>query len=405
MTLVLYFLFFSAGIVFLATVIVAINNGSILVPVSMLAGILASIGLMLLLLHRKDIERSADNSISEDDDDDDFFDQEFGWLRKFSFMELESATRNFSSDRKLGGGGFGPVYEGNLDDGTKVAVKRLDPVLGVQGRKEFLAEVKTIGTISHVNLVRLVGYCAQNLNKLLVYEFMHNGSLDRWIFEPEKKISLDWQTRRKIIIDIAKGLAYLHDESREKIIHLDVKPQNILLDGEFNAKISDFGLARFVDRDQSQVVTAMRGTRGYLAPEWFSNEKITEKVDIYSFGVVVLEVMCGRKNLVGSYGEEDEYLLHLVKRKAENDLLLDVLDKQIHEKDREEAVKMVRTAIWCLQADCSMRPSISMVVKTLEGVTGVEPLTDYSFLSLAPTSLLTQAGAVSLLPMSLSGPR
>ncbi|XP_056170559.1 G-type lectin S-receptor-like serine/threonine-protein kinase SD2-5 [Syzygium oleosum] len=208
----------------------------------------------------------------------------------FMYDDLRAITDEFS--KKLEEGGFGSVFEGTPGDGTKVAVKRLDGF--GQIKKSFLAEVETIGNIHHVNLVRLMGFCAEKSHRLLIYEYMSNGSLDRWIFHKSSECILDWQQRKKIIHDIVKGLNYLHEDCRQKIVHLDIKPQNILLDGNFNAKIVDFGLSKLIDRDQSQVVTTMRGTPGYLAPEWLS-AAITEKVDVYSFGVVILEIVCGRK--------------------------------------------------------------------------------------------------------------
>ncbi|PIA41809.1 hypothetical protein AQUCO_02200323v1 [Aquilegia coerulea] len=309
------------------------------------------------------------------DEFDDHLDESSEMPKRFSYDELKSATGNFH--RKIGRGGFGSVYEGILGHGI-IAVKCLDFGQG-QGRKQFLAEVRTIGSIHHVNLVKLVGFCAENSHKLLAYEYMCNGSLDKWIFHEES--TLDWKTRRKIILDIARGLSYLHEECRKRIILLDIKPQNILLDGDFNAKVSDFGLARFVEKDESQVLTMLRGTRGYLAPEWLLNRRISEKVDVYSFGVVVLETMCGRRNLDYSQPEENECLLHLIRRKAEEDQLIDVVDNQNEDmqEHREEAVKMIRIAIWCLQGDYTRRPSMSTVVKVLEGVMDVENISDYSF--------------------------
>ena len=155
-------------------------------------------------------------------------------------------------------------------------MKRLDDFNQIN--KSFLAEVETIGNLHHFNLVRLIGFCAEKSHRLLVYEYMSNGSLDRWVFHKNLEMLLDWQQRKKIIIDIARGLTYLHDDCRQKIIHLDIKPHNILLDENFNAKVTDFGLFKLVDRDQSQVVTTMRGILGYMAPEWLSST-ITEKVD------------------------------------------------------------------------------------------------------------------------------
>ncbi|KAJ4730391.1 Receptor-like kinase [Melia azedarach] len=198
----------------------------------------------------------------------------------------------------LGEGGFGSVFEGNLTDGIKVAVKRLQGLCQV--KKFFVDEVKTIGSIHHLNLVRLIGFCAKKSHTLLIYEYMANGSPDRWIFHNKSHDSmLDWQQRKKIILGIAKGLTYLRQDCRQKIVHLDIKPQNILLHENFNAKVSDFGLSKLINRDQSQVVTTMRGTPGYLASEWLSSV-ITEKVDIYSFGVVLLEILCGRKVLIAA---------------------------------------------------------------------------------------------------------
>ncbi|KAJ9686035.1 hypothetical protein PVL29_015087 [Vitis rotundifolia] len=273
--------------------------------------------------------------VKEDGEDKDLL-QVPGMPTRFSHEILVVATKNFS--RELGKGGFGSVFEGILTDGTKVAVKCINGLS--QTKDYFLAEVETIGRIHHLNLVRLVGYCANKSNRCLVYEYMFNGSLDKWIFHRNKELALDWQTRRKIILDIAKGLSYLHEECRQKIIHLDIKPQNILLDESFNAKVSDFGLSKLMDRDQSQVVTTLRGTPGYMAPEWLISA-ITEKVDVYSFGIVTLEILCGRRNLDHSQPEEDKYLLSLFKRKADEDM-------QLH---GEEAVELMRLAAWCLQND------------------------------------------------------
>ncbi|KAK2984947.1 hypothetical protein RJ640_013373 [Escallonia rubra] len=282
--------------------------------------------------------------------------------KRFSYEDLKSATQNFDVNKRLGGGGFGSVFEGTFLDGTRVAVKRLDR-LG-QGRKEFLAEVQTMGNIHHINLVKLFGFCAKRSHRLLVYEYMSSGSLDKWIFHRTSEDALEWGIRKKIILNIAKGLAYLHEECKSRIIHLDIKPQNILLDENFNAKLSDFGLAKLMDRDQSQVVTQMRGTRGYLAPEWLSR-KITEKADVYSFGVVMLEVVCGRRNLDYSAAEEAKNLLEILKEKAETNALVDLVDKCNLNMQRhgEEAVELIKTAIWCLYTDPARRPSMSTVVK------------------------------------------
>ncbi|XP_057970189.1 G-type lectin S-receptor-like serine/threonine-protein kinase SD2-5 [Malania oleifera] len=341
---------------------------------------------------------------------EDNLDQIPGIPKRFTYEFLKASTENFN--KKLGKGGFGSVYEGTLNDGSKVAVKLLNGSLHV--KKSFLAEVKTIGRIHHFNLARLVGYCVESSCWALVYEYMCNGSLENWIFQRNNNFSLDWKTRREIILDIAKGMAYLHEGCQQKIIHLDIKPQNILLDKNFNAKVSDFGLSKLIERDQSQVVTTMRGTPGYLAPEWLSSV-ITEKVDVYSFGVVMLEIVCGRKIFEHSQPEECKHLLSLFKQKAEEDQLLDMVDKSSEDMQLhgEEVVAMMKVAAWCLQSDFAKRPSMSLVIKALEGVADVEDPLDYNFFSppfgrtIAAVDVARDDGimASSILPSLLSGPR
>ncbi|KAK2990086.1 hypothetical protein RJ640_000858, partial [Escallonia rubra] len=347
-----------------------------------------------------------------EENEEDYLDQLPGMPTRFSFRELESRTENFSC--KLGEGGFGSVFQGSLSNGIKVAVKQLDGI-GQLKKKSFLAEVETIGSIHHVSLVRLVGFCAEKSYRLLVYEYMGNGSLDKWIFHGNEGLALGWLSRRKIIFDIAKGLAYLHEECRQKIYHLDIKPQNILLDEYFNAKVSDFGLSKLIDKDQSQVMTTLRGTPGYMAPEWLSSV-ITEKVDVYSFGVVILEILCGRRNLDRSQPEEDMHLLSIFKRKAEEEQLLDMIDKCSEDMQAyaAEVVQMMSVAAWCLQSDFARRPSMSVVVKVLEGLVDVEGNLNYDFTQRpethgAPVTAHMEdnaAGAGTLvLPCLLSGPR
>ncbi|KAG8390795.1 hypothetical protein BUALT_Bualt01G0120700 [Buddleja alternifolia] len=333
-----------------------------------------------------------------------YLDHVSGMPARFSYQDLEIATNFFVN--KLGEGGFGSIFEGSLKDGTRIAVKCLDGI-GHMIKKSFVAEVETIGRIHHVNLVRLIGFCAEKSNRLLVYEYMCNGSLDKWIYSRSQETPLEWSFRRKIILDIAKGLAYLHEDCWQKIIHLDIKPQNILLDENYNAKIADFGLSKLIDRNQSGVVTTMRGTPGYLAPEWLS-AVITEKVDVYSFGVVVLEILCGRKNFDQSKPEEERHLLSLFKRKAEEGRLLDLVeDMQCNGAEIEE---MMQIAALCLQNDCAKRPCMSMVIRVLEGVRDVQTDFDYNNLLISHNLINTiqqvdYQGVTSLLPSVLSGPR
>ncbi|XP_059284990.1 G-type lectin S-receptor-like serine/threonine-protein kinase SD2-5 [Lycium ferocissimum] len=325
-----------------------------------------------------------------------------GILTRFSYHELKIITQDFS--RKLGEGGFGSVYEGTLSNGTKIAVKRLDG-LG-QVKDSFLTEVKIVGGIHHVNLVKLIGFCAEKDHRVLIYEYMVNGSLDRWISHEKQENGL---TRQRIIDDIAKGLAYLHDECSQKIIHLDIKPQNILLDQNFNAKISDFGLSKLIEKDTSKVVTRMRGTPGYLAPEWLWSE-ITEKVDVYAFGIVLLELSCGRKNVHRSQADEVVHLLSVFRRKAEEEQHMDMVDKNNEDMqiNNQAVTELMILAAWCVQDDFTKRPSMKLVVKVLEGLVSVETNIDYDFTSLPEVGAGNQQkeATISLvLPSVLSGPR
>ncbi|XP_076917938.1 G-type lectin S-receptor-like serine/threonine-protein kinase SD2-5 [Bidens hawaiensis] len=327
-----------------------------------------------------------------------------GMPNRFSYEELKTATEDFN--KKLGEGGFGEVYEGTLEDGSKIAVKCLEGLGHIN--KSFLAEVQSIGSIHHVNLVTLRGFGAWKSQRFLVYEFMNNGSLERWIYHRDREHVLEWECRKKIILDVAKGLAYLHEECRQKIIHLDIKPQNILLDSDFNAKVSDFGLSKLIDRNQTQVMTTMRGTPGYLAPEWLSSI-ITEKVDVYSFGVVLLEMLCGRKNFDRSQPEESWHLLSVLQKCWDQGTLLDMVDKyseDMHIHDLE-VVEMMKVASWCLQYDYTKRPSMSTVVKVLEGVMIAESSLDYNFINpkLLNTVVENEKDMTPLLASVLSGPR
>ncbi|CAL4985886.1 unnamed protein product [Urochloa decumbens] len=325
-----------------------------------------------------------------------------GIPKRFSFHELEVATDHFSV--KLGGGGFGSVFKGKVGRQT-IAVKRLEGL--DQGMEEFLAEVKTIGRIHHFNLIRLVGFCAEKSHKLLVYEYLSNGSLDKWIFPKSTVFSLSWKTRRDIILGIARGLSYLHEECEQKIAHLDIKPQNILLDGKFSAKVSDFGLSKMINREQSKVMTRMRGTRGYLAPEWLGS-KITEKADIYSFGIVMIEIICGRENLDESQPEESIHLISLLQEKARFGQLSDLVDGSSNDMrlHMQEVVEAMKLAMWCLQVDSSRRPLMSTIAKVLEGVMNMEEIPDCTLVPSFESNNTVGSGS-SYIPSEshLSGPR
>ncbi|OIT38149.1 PREDICTED: G-type lectin S-receptor-like serine/threonine-protein kinase At5g24080 isoform X1 [Nicotiana attenuata] len=285
----------------------------------------------------------------------------------FSYRDLQHRTNNFSE--LLGTGGFGSVYKGSLGDGTLIAVKKLGKVLP-HGEQEFITEVNTIGSMHHMNLVRLCGYCSEGTRRLLVYEFMKNGSLDKWIFHSysNRDRLLVWPTRFRIAIATAQGIAYFHEQCRNRIIHCDIKPENILLDENFCPKVSDFGLAKLMGREHSHVVTMVRGTRGYLAPEWVSNRPITVKADVYSYGMLLLEIVGGRRNLDMTCDAEDFFYPGWAYKEMSEGTPEKVVDRRLEEAiEKEEVMRALMVAFWCIQDEVSTRPTMGEVVKMLEG--------------------------------------
>ncbi|XP_022738918.1 G-type lectin S-receptor-like serine/threonine-protein kinase At5g24080 isoform X2 [Durio zibethinus] len=319
------------------------------------------IGLLCLLLYynvhrQRYLKKSIESSLILE-----------GAPQNFSYRDLQLRTSNFS--QLLGTGGFGSVYKGSLSNGTLVAVKKLDRVLP-HGEKEFITEVNTIGSMHHMNLVRLCGYCSEGSHRLLVYEFMKNGSLDRWIFPSYqcRDTLLDWPTRFNIAVATAQGIAYFHEQCRNRIIHCDIKPENILLDENFCPKLSDFGLAKLMGREHSHVVTMVRGTRGYLAPEWVSNRPITVKADVYSYGMLLLEILGGRRNLDMTFDAEDFFYPGWAFKEMANGTPIKVADRRLGGAvDEEELTRALKVAFWCIQDEVFMRPSMGEVVKMLEG--------------------------------------
>ncbi|KAI3869003.1 hypothetical protein MKX03_002855 [Papaver bracteatum] len=327
--------------------------------VGAIAGVIAFLvlGLVLVLICRS--RRSVGKSKAVD-----------GTLVAFAYRELQSATKNFS--QKLGGGGFGSVFKGTLSDSTAIAVKKLEGI--TQGEKQFRSEVSTIGTIQHVNLVRLRGFCSEGAKRLLVYDFMPKGSLDANLFHQNDPVVLDWKTRYQISLGIARGLAYLHEKCRDCIIHCDIKPENILLDAECCPRVADFGLAKLVGRDFSRVLTTMRGTRGYLAPEWISGVAITPKADVYSYGMMLFEIISGKRN--AEHGNNDEKIRFFPNWAAtkmhEGQDIISLLDNRLEgNADIQELTRACRVACWCIQDDEAHRPSMGQVVQILEGVSEV----------------------------------
>ncbi|KAK6946877.1 Protein kinase domain [Dillenia turbinata] len=291
----------------------------------------------------------------------------------FSFRELCTATKNFKADCLIGEGGFGRVYKGFLDSTKQeVAVKQLDRN-GFQGNREFLVEVLMLSLLHHPNLVNLVGYCADGDQRILVYEYMCNGSLEDHLLEigPDKK-PLDWNTRMKIARGAAKGLEYLHEQANPPVIYRDFKASNILLDTAFNPKLSDFGLAKLGPTgDKTHVSTRVMGTYGYCAPEYAMTGQLTTKSDVYSFGVVFLEIITGRRVIDTSRPTEEQNLVAwaqpLFKDKRKFTLMADpLLEGNYPQKGLYQALAV---AAMCLQEEADTRPLISDVVTALEYLT------------------------------------
>lgn len=285
-----------------------------------------------------------------------------GTLIAFRYSDLQHVTNNFSE--KLGGGAFGSVFKGKLPDSTAIAVKRLDGFH--QGEKQFRAEVSTIGTIQHVNLVRLLGFCSEGSRRLLVYEFMPKGSLDLQLF-PVGTTAMSWATRYQVALGTARGLNYLHEKCRDCIIHCDVKPENILLDESFVPKVADFGLAKLLGRDFSRVLTTMRGTRGYLAPEWISGVAITAKADVFSYGMMLFELISGRRNSDHAEHGSTFFPTFAASMLHEGNVQT-LLDPRLkRDANVDELTRACKVACWCIQDDESARPTTGQIVQILEG--------------------------------------
>ncbi|KAH1226301.1 Cysteine-rich receptor-like protein kinase 3 [Glycine max] len=286
----------------------------------------------------------------------------------YRYKDLKTATKNFSDENKLGEGGFGDVYKGTLKNGKIVAVKKL--ILGQSGKmdEQFESEVKLISNVHHKNLVRLLGCCSKGQERILVYEYMANKSLDRFLFG-ENKGSLNWKQRYDIILGTAKGLAYLHEDFHVCIIHRDIKTSNILLDDEMQPRIADFGLARLLPEDQSHLSTRFAGTLGYTAPEYAIHGQLSEKADAYSFGVVVLEIVSGQKSSELRADADGEFLLQRAWKLHVQDMHLDLVDKTLldpEDYDAEEVKKIIEIALLCTQASAAARPTMSEIVAFLK---------------------------------------
>ncbi|RZC74182.1 hypothetical protein C5167_049664 [Papaver somniferum] len=292
----------------------------------------------------------------------------------FTLREIKTATTNFDFANKIGEGGFGPVYKGLRPDGSVIAVKQLS-AKSMQGNREFVNEINMISAIQHRNLVKLFGCCVEGNQLLVIYEYMENNSLARALFgRADQRLNLNWPTRLRICLDIAKGLAYLHEESRLKIVHRDIKATNVLLDKDFTARISDFGLAKLEEEEKTHISTRIAGTVGYMAPEYAMRGRLTYKADVYSFGVVALEIVSGKSNT--NYIPKDEFiscLLDWAYVLKEEGNLLDLVDPILNsDYSKEEVLRMLNIALLCTNPSPSLRPLMSTVVSMLEGRTPVQ---------------------------------
>ncbi|PON34442.1 Serine/threonine protein kinase [Parasponia andersonii] len=296
----------------------------------------------------------------------DFFSGNLRTISLFDFQTLKRATENFHPGNLLGRGGFGPVFRGKLDDGRLIAVKKLSLNKSQQGEAEFLAEVRMITSIQHKNLVRLLGCCSDGPQRLLVYEYLKNRSLDLIIYGKNDHF-LNWSTRYQIIIGVARGLQYLHQDSPLRIIHRDIKASNILLDDKFQPRIGDFGLARFFPEDEAYLSTTFAGTLGYSAPEYAIRGELSEKADIYSFGVLVIEIISCRRNTDLNLPSEMQYLPEYAWKLYEKSKVLDLIDPRMREDGflEKDVLQAIHVAFLCLQPDPDLRPPMSHIVTML----------------------------------------
>ncbi|XP_062216975.1 probable serine/threonine-protein kinase At1g01540 [Phragmites australis] len=290
-----------------------------------------------------------------------------GWGHWFTLRELEEATDGLAEENVIGEGGYGIVYKGTLQDSTTIAVKNLFNNRG-QAEKEFKVEVEAIGRVRHKNLVRLLGYCVEGAYRMLVYEYVDNGNLDQWLHGDVGEVSpLTWDIRMNVILATAKGLAYLHEGLEPKVVHRDIKSSNILLDQQWNAKVSDFGLAKLLCSERSYVTTRVMGTFGYVAPEYASTGMLNERSDVYSFGVLIMEIITGRSPVDYTRTPGEVNLVEWLKTMVAERKVEEVVDPKLSAKPSPKVLKRtLLVALRCVDPDANKRPKMGHVIHMLE---------------------------------------
>ncbi|WOL04956.1 hypothetical protein Cni_G13679 [Canna indica] len=330
--------------------------------------VMTALGLLWFIwTRRKNTKRNTEDKDELLDTDHANIDEEIERetvMKRFLYNELANATKNFSEKGKLGEGGFGPVYKGFLKDWKlDVAIKRVSRS-SKQGRKEYLSEVKIISRLRHRNLVQLVGWCHDRRELLLVYEFVPNGSLDSYLFSSTR--ILEWPVRYKIALGLASALLYLHEEWDQCVVHRDIKSSNVLLDSAFIAKLGDFGLARLVNHNHDMQTTFLAGTRGYMAPEYLDAGKASKESDVYSFGIVTLEIACGRRTIVLSEEENKIKLVEWVWELYGRGAILEAADEKLNGNfDKKEMECLMLVGLWCAHPNRILRPSIGHAINAL----------------------------------------
>ncbi|WCJ23213.1 Protein kinase superfamily protein [Euphorbia peplus] len=289
-----------------------------------------------------------------------------GWGHWFTLRDLQVATNQFSKNNIIGDGGYGIVYQGHLMNGTPVAVKKL--LNPGQADKDFRVEVEAIGHVRHKNLVRLLGYCMEGTQRLLIYEYVNNGNLEQWLHGGMRQHGyLTWEARMKILLGTAKALSYLHEAIEPKVVHRDIKSSNILIDDNFEAKISDFGLAKLLGAGKTHITTRVMGTFGYVAPEYANSGLLNEKSDVYSFGVVLLEAITGRDPVDYARPDNEVNLVEWLKMMVARRRSEEVVDPMIETRPSTSALKRaLLTALRCVDPDSQKRPKMSQVVRMIE---------------------------------------